>query len=234
MAYDNLPSTLTDQFQGISPITREIFLKLKSLSKDDFKTLYKASDSVVEDAIEKLNTEEAFKAIELFNGAVFKNLDYPSLNNDERTYIDKTVEIFSAMYGLIPASSNIRPYRLDLNNSLKPHITSLTSQWKEPINKHLNDCQNSIIIDLASTEYRKLIDYKTLCHPIYSVDFKDLKDGKYKTIGTYAKMARGQFLRAMAKGQVNDLDTLKEISVMDYTFNEELSTGQVIIFSRTE
>ncbi len=81
----------------------------------------------------KMNNEiqNNFKAICLFNGAVFKNLDYTTLKTEEKIYIESNVCIFSALYGLVPANGGISPYRLDLNNVLEPHFKELNSEMEK-------------------------------------------------------------------------------------------------------
>ena len=88
---------------------------------------------------------------------------------------NQNVKIFSAIYGIISANEGIRPYRLDLNNSLKPHIENLTKEWKPYVNEKLALYKNETIIDLCSSEYSKLIDKKTLDNPYIQIDFKDKK-----------------------------------------------------------
>lgn len=219
------------EMKPLSSLTKELRSTLEKLDAESLKELYKASDKVTHEALELIEVKECFKAIELFNGAVFKNLNYFELDRYAKTYIDDHVLIFSALYGLIPAKEGIRPYRLDLSNSLEPSIVQLTAQWKEAVNASLQQTTDQCILDLASTEYRKLIDRKLIPNRI-QIDFKDLKDGKFKTVGTYAKMARGQFLKAMACERVEKCEAIKQIAVMGYAYNETLSTSNHYIFTR--
>ena len=230
MDYSSIKSQ-DESFDVVSDLTIDLRNALKKLDLEALKTLYKSSDKVAKEAMQMNNELQTFKAICLFNGAVFKNLDYTTLKTEEKNYIESYVCIFSALYGLVPANSGISPYRLDLNNVLEPHFKNLTQKWKEPINRFLKNVNSNLIIDLASVEYRKLIDHKTYDN-YYKIDFKDKKGDSYKTVGTYAKMARGQFVRAMAQNKVKTLEDIMKLSIMNYTYNSELSTHNHLIFSR--
>lgn len=208
---------------------------INTLSNTELKTLYKASDKVVTQAIELNQCNSTYRAITLFNGAVFKNLDYATLNTTEQNYINEHVHIFSGLYGLIPCSKSIKPYRYDLNNTLNPKIQKATTIFKPEVTRYLTTQDDKLIIDLASSEYRTLIDYKALNHygfEVISFEFKDNKKGTYKSLGTYAKMARGQFLRQLSRTNCQTVHELKAITVMNYCFNEELSTKHEFVYTR--
>lgn len=232
MNYSSINSTDYMHKENINPLTDNSYNILVNLDFDSLKTLYKCSDKIVNEAIKANQEKQYYKSIELFNGAVFKNLNYSTLKKEQKNYIDNHLIIFSALYGIVEAKEAITPYRLDLNNSLPPHIVNLSKQWKPYINQYLNDEKSDFIIDLASSEYRKLIDVEKLNKPYIKIDFKDYKDKKYKTIGTFAKMARGQFLREIATKNVSRIEEIKKLSVMNYFFNEELSNNKEFIFTR--
>jgi hypothetical protein len=233
----------TMNYLGLTPIenidskagnelTGELLKTLKSLDVDDLKKMYKASDKVVGEAMKANCQEGMFKSIELFKGLVFKNIDYCSMNDEEKMYIDDSLLIFSALYGLVSAGQAITPYRLDLNNSLKPHIVNLTRQWKPYVNQYIESLDTDIVIDLASTEYRKLVDVDGMKKNYIRIDFKDLKGGIYKSMSTFSKMARGQFVRQMALGNVRTLEGVKKLKIMNYSYDEEMSSERNLVFTR--
>ncbi|WP_461205971.1 YaaA family protein [Clostridium sp. DL1XJH146] len=232
MNYSSIDSTDYIHKENINPLTDNLYSTLINLDFDSLKTLYKCSDKIALEAIKANREKKYYKSIELFNGAVFKNLNYSTLKKEEKDYINNHLMIFSALYGIVEAKEAITPYRLDLNNSLAPHIVNLSKQWKPYINQYINNQECDYIIDLASSEYRKLIDIQKLNKPYIKIDFKDYKDNKYKTIGTFAKMARGQFLREMTTKNVSKIKDIKNLSAMNYVFNEELSNNKEFIFTR--
>lgn len=216
----------------LNKLTKDLLNTLSGLEYDSLKVLYKTSDKVIEEAIRSNKEKNIYKSIQLFNGLVYKNLDYNSMSQKERLYIDNNLLIFSALYGVISAKEAITPYRLDLNNSLKPYIVNLTKQWKPYVNKYLENLDTDFIVDLASTEYRKLVDTDQLSKDYIRINFKDIKDGKYKSLATFSKMARGQFLRQMALENIQTIEEIKKLSVMNYKFDEKMSTCSEFVFSR--
>ena len=65
-----------------------------------------------------------------------------------------------------------------------------------------------------------------------NLDFKEEKDGTYKSISTYSKKARGQFLNYLIKNQVSNIENIKKMELNGYSLNEELSDKKNFIFTR--
>lgn len=232
------PSKTMD-FQALDPIQNVTKYPLENALRqhmmiqnfNTLKAIYKSSDAVVTQATDYNHHTNHYKAIKLFTGAVFSNLLYDDLGQSAKTYIDNHVHIFTGMYGIIPAKAGIKPYRLDLNNKIGKPFDPLKSYWKTHVNDYLNK-EDLLIVDLASNEYRQLIDKKTLKAAYVKIDFKEFRNDKFVTVGTYAKMARGQFLAAMANENINTLEELKTLSAMDYHYNKELSTKDHLLYTR--
>lgn len=222
-----------DPHENMANYPLEINLREHLISKDfdTLKSIYKSSDTVVEQAMVYNQHDEHYKAVQLFTGAVFFNLKYAEMDTASRDYIDSRVHVFTGMYGIIPANEGIKPYRLDLNNKIGQPFDPLKSYWKPYVNSYLNK-EEELIVDLASNEYRQLIDKKSLKATYVKIDFKEFRNNKYVTVGTYAKMARGQFLAEMAKLNTTTLDKLKTLSVMGYRYNEDLSSKEHLLFTK--
>ena len=56
-----------------------------------------------------------------------------------------------------------------------------------------------------------------------TADFQEVRDGKLKTIGFYAKRARGLMARFIVKNRIQDPEGLKEFSDEGYGFRADLS-----------
>lgn len=207
---------------------------LQKLSASELKTLYKVSDKVVESA-QMLNAQkQTARSINLFEGLVFKNLNYATLLPMEKQYIDAHVMIFSALYGIVSADQLIMPYRLDLNNVLKGEIEDLTDIWQRKVTDFLLKQESEYIINLASEEYSNLLDLKRIKKKkkLIQVEFLEFRQEKLVTISTYAKMARGKFLREVAKQNVDGIIALKNITIMDYIFSSQFSTDEKFVYIR--
>ena len=87
-------------------------------------------------------------------------------------------------------------------------------------------------MNLASQEYFKAIDVKILKVPVVHVDFKEFKNGQYKTIAIFAKLARGFMTRHIIDNAVDSVDGLKTFTTDGYAFDANLSTDTKLVFTR--
>ena len=58
-----------------------------------------------------------------------------------------------------------------------------------------------------------------------------LKSGKYKSVATSAKMARGQMARYIIKNKITDIEALKDFYFDIYQYNEYLSNETNLVFT---
>ncbi len=198
---------------------------LKSLSKDEVAKTMKIKGDMLDKTfynIQNFNSLEKGLAIESYNGIVFKKLDYKNLDNKD--YLEKNLIILDAFYGMLRTNDLISQYRLDFK--MKPNKLNLYKFWEEKVNKEIEKYSNEEIISLASGEFEKLVKVN-----FTSVAFKSLKNGAYKNIPTFSKMARGSLLREMAKNNINSSKELKKLSFLDYEYNEELSSNSTVVFT---
>lgn len=224
----------TSQMLVSSRTTIHLRRTLQKLTPSELKMLYKVSEKVIESA-QNLNAEKyAARSIDLFEGLVFKNLDYKTLQPIEKQYINDHLLIFSALYGIVSPSQVIIPYRLDLNNCIDGKIENLTSTWQKKITDFLMKQDANWIVNLASEEYSKLVDVNRLKKKknYINIDFLEYRDNHLMKVATYAKMARGKFMREVSKQNVSTLETLKEIKVMDYIFSSQHSSDENFVYIR--
>ena len=200
----------------------EIRNQLLGYSVEALMDFYKVSEKVAQSAYALLRTLETGKAIDLFEGLVFKNLGYASLEVDARKYIDENVLIGSAMYGVVRANQRIRPYRLDLENPVVVHGQSLSALWSKQVTDAILKQEAAVLVDLSSEEYGALLDYTKIKKKktVIKIAFRELKNGKLINGATYSKMARGQFIREAAVRSIQTLNALKDIEIMGYGFDE--------------
>lgn len=193
--------------------------KLSSLTKSELKSLYKASDKIVNEQYDAIQNPQAFgPSGYVYQGSSFKNLDLSSLDSD---YLKDRLYIGSALYGLTKIDTGIHNHRLDFTKNLNE--INLVDYWKPIVTRYLKK-KKEIIVDLSSQEYGQLIDE---LNPIQIVF---LDDDKVKS--TYAKIARGLFLRECSIQKIEHVDQLKKIEVLDYRYDEISSTAQRLVFRR--
>jgi cytoplasmic iron level regulating protein YaaA (DUF328/UPF0246 family) len=106
--------------------------------------------------------------------------------------------------------------------------------WKAKVTKALNSeiQKDEIIINLASTEYFKVIDQKTIKSRIITPTFKEFKNGKSSIVMMYAKNARGKMGRFIVNEQLTDAENLKLYNQDGYSFDEKSSTDNEWVFIR--
>ena len=65
---------------------------------------------------------------------------------------------------------------------------------------------------------------------IIDIVFGQISNGKVVQKGTYAKMARGEMVRFMAKNNVTNVEEIKKFNLLNYTFNSDFSTDTKLVF----
>ena len=73
---------------------------------------------------------------------------------------------------------------------------------------------------------------KKLKSKLININFKEKKDGNFKTIGIHAKKARGLMSRYIIKNKITKPIELKKFNTNGYKFNKTLSTDSDWVFTR--
>lgn len=217
----------------------------KLLKKKSAKNLSKLMS--ISDALGQLNYERnqtwelpftadnARQAIYAFSGDVYRGLDAYTIPPDSIEKLQNTVRILSGLYGLLKPTDLIQPYRLEMGTKMPVGTKkNLYEFWKKDIVKALNDEleDGELFLNLASNEYFKAIDVKALKVPVVTANFKDFKNGEYKTIMTYAKLARGFMARYIIDANANTVDDVKGFNYEGYNFSEPMSSETELVFIR--
>ena len=180
-------------------------------------------------------TTNAKQAIYAFTGAVFQGIDVNSLDEKKLPLLQENLRILSGLYGFLKPLDLIQPYRLEMGTKIKVGSTeNLYKFWDDTVAKALNDEleDGELLINLASSEYFKVIPAKVLKAPMITPVFKDFKNGQYKIMMTYAKMARGLMVRYIIDNNVKTIEELKGFNTNKYRFSEEMSSGNDLVFTR--
>lgn len=212
--------------------TKLIISALQKLNKNEIKKIYKISDKVADEVANYINnfdSEESYRAIEMYTGLAFRKFDVASLKLDERAYLEDHLIILSAFYGPINPEKLVRPYRLDMNTGIKIDGLSLKNFWKDEFNDAFYDGET--ILNLASDEFSSLIDRKRF--KIYDFNFFENKDGNLKSHSTISKKSRGLMLNYICKNKIKNLEDLKNFNLEGFKFDEELSTKSKFTFIKT-
>ena len=150
-------------------------------------------------------------------------------------FMQNSVRIISGLYGLIKPLDLIQPYRLEMGTKLSfDNNKNLYEYWREKITNQLNLelSKDEPVLNLASNEYFKAVDRKVLKSDVYSANFKEFKDGNYKTIAIFSKKARGMMTRYIIENNITDISSIKLFNYDGYVYHENLSSDKELIFSR--
>lgn len=222
----------------------DLITVLESLSVQGVAELMKLSDKLASLNVARYNSwpsnltsENAKQAILAFKGDVYTGLDAATLSEAQLNYAQQHLRILSGLYGVLRPLDLMYPYRLEMGTKLKtPQGTNLYQFWgaqlTDSLNEELLQDDHPTIINLASNEYFKAIQPKTLNARIVTPVFKDWKSGQYKIISFYAKKARGLMARYILENQVNEPQALKDFDYEGYRFSETMSEGDTWVFIR--
>lgn len=222
----------------------QLVKKLKKLSVKKIEALMHVSKDLAElNHLRYQNWSEPVKltknvtpAIFAFNGEVYKGFNAGELSSEQLADAQQTVRILSGLYGLLKPMDLLFPYRLEMGT--KWVITSkqknLYQFWGKKISVYLNNEmeKGEYVINLASSEYFKAIDLKTLKHTVITPVFKEFKNGEYKIVMMYAKHARGAMARYIVVNKIENPEELKLYSVDGYSFDVNQSTDMEWVFVR--
>ena len=213
---------------------------LKNKSKSQISKLMSLSEKLSElnfDRFQKFKLpftlDNAKQAILAFKGDVYNGINAPELSSEDLEFAQGKVRMLSGLYGVVRPLDLIQPYRLEMGTKLSnAKGRDLYDYWGSEISSVLNDDEPDLIINLASNEYFKAIDKKTLNANILDIVFKEKKGDSYKVIGIYAKRARGLMVNYIIRNRLESPELLKDFSDEGYRFDKELSTDSSWVYLR--
>ncbi|MFC4720710.1 peroxide stress protein YaaA [Geojedonia litorea] len=179
--------------------------------------------------------DNARQAIYAFSGDVYRGIDAYTIDVKKLDKLQDTVRIISGLYGILKPLDLVQPYRLEMGTKFPVGKNkNLYEFWQKQITQALNDelQDGELFLNLASNEYFKAIDTKALKAPVVTATFKDFKNGEYKSIMTYAKLARGYMTRFIIDTHAETLDDVKAFNYEGYGYSEPMSSESELVFIR--
>lgn len=175
------------------PHRLKLLNKLKACTPTQLKTLYKASDKIVEQQYQNFQSHQNIgRAIDVFSGASYQALDYPTMKNKQA--LENSLLIGDGYYGLLKANTQVHHYRLDYTNNTKEVLElNLFEYWQPKIEEYLLSLESQVLIDLSSQEFSRLLDTKSIHNHFEIKRPQFLIDGKSPSF--HVKKARGLMTR---------------------------------------
>ena len=149
--------------------------------------------------------------------------------------MQNTVLILSGLYGVLKPLDLMQAYRLEMGTKMPVgDHKNLYGFWKQSVTEMLNNsiANDEVFVNLASNEYFKAIDTKTLKVLVINVAFKEFKNDSYKTIAIFSKLARGLMTRYIIDNNAQSVDDLKGFNINGYGFSEQMSSSNELVFTR--
>ena len=223
--------------------TRVLMQTTRKLSVKKLKELMGITDSLAtlnrdrfQAFSEPFDAENARQALLSFNGQVYWGVDAKTLSAEDLAFAQEHVGILSGLYGLLRPLDLMQPYRLEMGSKVRTRRgADLYTFWGDRVAKAVNELANGgTVVNLASNEYFKAANNKALQGPVITPVFKDVKEGKSRTLAFFAKQARGAMTRWAILNRVTDVEQLKRCDINDYRYSEAESTDAKWVYSRPQ
>ena len=216
----------------LSEKSNEIVAEFAKLSASDLAKVYKIKeDKAMEEFSRwqdiKNNTAKSYKALDLFNGLMYRNIDRDNFDEADKEYIEKNVFITTSLYGIIGAYDLIQEHRLDFLQNVKISGESLKNFWRASYDESIKD--EDFVVSLLSSEFEEVFS-KNQKEKFIKISFMEEKEGKLKVHSTISKKARGKFLTEFIKNKVSSVEEMKKIKFDGFEFSDEHSEEKVLAF----
>lgn len=226
--------------------TMELVKSARKLNRSALQRLMKLSDKLTDLNHQRFKAftdtpqpDHVKQAVMAFAGDTYVGLDAASLNEDDLVYAQDHLRIISGLYGLLRPLDVIQPYRLEMGSRLKnPRGADLYQFWGDQLANALDETVGKhrfpVIINVASNEYFKAAKAKSVQARIITPIFKEIKNGEARTLGLFAKRARGSLARYMIQNRVEDPEGLKSFDLGGYQYRDDLSEENTWVFTREQ
>ena len=216
----------------LSEKSNEIVAEFAKLSASDLAKVYKIKeDKAMEEFSRwqdiKNNTAKSYKALDLFNGLMYRNIDRDNFDEADKEYIEKNVFITTSLYGIIGAYDLIQEHRLDFLQNVKISGESLKNFWRASYDESIKD--EDFVVSLLSSEFKEVFS-KNQKEKFIKISFMEEKEGKLKVHSTISKKARGKFLTELVKNKISSVEEMKKIKFDGFEFSKEHSEEKVLAF----
>lgn len=187
-----------------------------------------------------IDEEVGRPAIFAFQGDVYQGLSARDFSKGDLDYAQQHLRILSGLYGVLRPLDLILPYRLEMGTTwqITPKNKNLYAFWKETVTDHLRADLDAAgadtVLNLASQEYAKVVDFKKLGARVVAPAFKEERNGRFQMISFFAKKARGLMAAWAVRNRIDRVDALRDFDAEGYALNERLSntTNNEWVFTR--
>jgi cytoplasmic iron level regulating protein YaaA (DUF328/UPF0246 family) len=185
----------------------------------------------------RFGPDNSRQAVMAFNGDVYEGLQAHSLSMADLEWAQQHVAILSGLYGVLRPLDWMQPYRLEMGTALATaKAGNLYQFWGSQIARYINAQLQAdatpTVLNLASQEYFKAVDRKTLQARVVECVFEDYKNGVYKVISFHAKRARGLMARYAITHRAKTPQALHKFDSEGYAWDAAASEPDRLVFRR--
>ena len=210
----------------------EIVAEFAKFSTLDLAKVYKIKEDKAMEEFSRWqdinnNTAKSYKALELFNGLMYRNINRDNFDEADKKYVEENVFITTSLYGVIGAYDLIQEHRLDFLQNVKISGESLKNFWRASYDESIKD--EDFVVSLLSSEFEEVFS-KNQKEKFIKINFMEEKDGVLKVHSIISKKARGKFLTELVKNKVSSIEEMKKIQFDDFKFSVENSDERTLAF----
>lgn len=240
---DTLSSTESTTPELLSE-AKQIHKAIKSYSPNKLEQLMKISPKLAHlnfERFQKFSSKADARgsrcALLAYRGDVYEGFSLEDYSSTDFQSAQKRLRILSGLYGILKPLDLIQPYRLEMKTPLpvgskKDLYTFWHMKITDLLNQHLKAGRSKTLVNLASQEYSKAIDLSAIDAHVITIDFKERKGGQLKTVGLFAKKARGKMANHITLHRLNSPEPLKKYTEDGYRFSDEHSDKDRYVFIR--
>lgn len=199
---------------------------LKEYNDEDIMRIMKVNAKLAVENEERMKQirfdDQGTAALCTYEGLQYKYMHLENWDLEDYRYADEHLRILSGFYGIVRPLDSIYPYRLEMQTRLlDERIDNLYTFWGCELMAHARrENSDSIFINLASKEYSDAVaPYVRDDELFITIQFRMWKDGRYRTLATDAKMARGAMVQYIVQNRIDNVDSLKQFQGMGYHYD---------------
>lgn len=219
--------------------------QMRAYSTEELEKLLKISGKLAAINFERYQRFESPEAprspaIFAYNGSVFKEIGVSTFSKADLLYAQDHLRMISTLYGLVRPLDLIKAYRIAFALKLGAmEGKDLYHFWLPKLTGPLIcDARigGGIIVNLASLDVLGALKMDEIYQQtkVITPEFQVYRHGKYETVRTYAKMARGAMARYILLNRIESPEKLKDFEWKGFVFAPEISDRQKYIFVRKE
>ncbi len=174
-----------------------------------------------------------------FAGDAFKSLDFPSLSPDAQRRGQAQLRILHGLYGVLRPMDAMCKARHEMAQSWgRNEVEQSPAQfWSSRLGPCLSSDPETLkdgwLLNLASTEY-SVPALRDLSADVRVIEcsFAEIKKGRWTTVSSFTKTARGAMARHVLEHNLTSPDDLHTFQGLGYVYHPERSTPNSVVFAR--